>query len=379
MPPPQGLATGVDRAPPARHEAWLVNFRLRTLVLLSAEVMGFVRAACLAVLVEILILGGTAFVGREIATQALARGHAVTCVARGESGAVAAGATLIATDRSRPDAYDVLPDREWDAVFEVSWQPGFVRGALEALAHKAKHWTYISSSNAYEKFDTPGADESAPVRAALEGDVAGREKYGEAKVACELASTEAVGDRLVIARAGLIGGPGDASDRAGAWVARAARAPEEPLLVPDTPDLATSVIDVRDLASWLLDCAESGRTGTFDAVGPVMPFGEWIELARSVGGHTGPVVLASRERLVAQKVEQYMGADSLAMWVVEPGYEGWSNRSGQAAVAAGLKHRPRAEFIRDTLAWERELGLERERKAGLSPEREKELIRSVGE
>ena len=331
------------------------------------------------VAVEILILGGTGWLGREIATQAMARGHAVTCLARGESGEVADGATLIATDRSRPDAYDDIPGKDWDAVFEVSWQPGFVRGALAAFGARAKHWTYVSSVNAYEKYDTPGADESAVLRQPLEADVAEREQYGEAKVACELASVEAVGDRLVIARAGLIGGPGDKSDRAGAWVARAARAPEEPMLVPDTPDLGTSVIDVRDMAAWLLDCATEGRTGTFDTRGPIVPFGEWIELVREVGGHTGPVVPAPKDWLVEQKVEQYMGPDSLAMWLVEDGYEGWSSRSGAAAQKAGLTHRSRREFLTDVLAYERELGLDRERRAGLSPAKEKELLAALAE
>lgn len=325
---------------------------------------------------QILILGGTAWLGWTIATTALERGHDVTCLARGEAGSVPDGARLVPADRGDPAAYDEVRASAWDEVVDVGRQPGFVRSALTALGGQAGHWTYVSSCSVYADQSQPGQDEQAPLLPAFEGDLAPPEAYGEAKVACELACRATLGDRLLVVRSGLIAGPGDRSDRVGAWVARFARAVDDgqPVLVPDAPDLPVQAIDVRDLAGWMVDCAESRAVGTYNASGPVLRFGDYIAMSRQVAGHDGPMVLVDPDWLAAQQVEEFMGPDSLALWMHDPEWAGFSARDTAAVRRTGLSTRPVAQTLADTLPWERQLGLGRERAAGLSPDREAGLL-----
>lgn len=334
---------------------------------------------------RILVLGGTAWLGGNVAAAAVRDGHDVTCVARGESGSTPAGANLVRADRERDDALEPVRGTEWDLVVDVSRQPGQVRRAAAALVDRCGHFVFVSTGNVYADHSVRGQDESAPLLPPLVGDVMETmETYGEAKVACERAVQESFGpDRCLIARSGLIGGPGDWSGRTGYWPARFARPATDDgsILVPDASDEATQVVDVRDLAGWLLSAGGSGTAGVYNAMGDTVPFGEHLELARAVAGHTGPVLRASRDWLLAHDVEPWMGQRSLPLWLGDPGYAGFNARDNTAARSAGLTLRPLEQTLADTLQWELAQeavqGVDRQRPAGLAAADERALLAAL--
>jgi len=327
---------------------------------------------------RILILGGTSWLGGMVASTAVDRGHSVTCLARGAAGDPPAGVTFVHADRDRADAYAAVVGQQWDAVVDVARQPGQVRRAATALADRAGLYIFVSSCSVYADHSVPDADEHAALLPALVGDVMeSMETYGEAKVACEQHVLAAFGaDRCLIARSTLIGGPGDPSDRTGYWPMRFHHpaSADGAVLIPDAPDVTAQVIDVRDLAAWLVDMAERAVAGTYNVGGEMIPLPEYLGLARAAAGHTGPVVPADPRWLVAEGVETYMGERSLPHWLPMPSFAGWATRNRDAALATGLTTRPAVETLRDTLAWELTLDPERPRKAGLTPAEERALL-----
>jgi len=318
---------------------------------------------------NVLILGGTSWLGGELVRVAVAAGHEVTCLARGESGEVPEGARLVRGDRSRPDAYAGLPaSARWDLVLDLTRQPGHARGALAALSDRIDHWVLVSSGSVYADHSVIGADLATPLLPAFEGGESQPAQYGEAKVACEAAVTAYRGDDALIARSGLIAGRGDRSDRFGYWVGRFALAQEDghPVVVPETIDQPAQLIDVVDLAQWLVGAGLDGTTGIVDACGARRTLREVVDVAKGAAGFTGEVVPLSDEALLGAGIEEYMGPRSLALWLHDPAWAAFSARSTESAERAGLLSRDLTETTRAALDTERGMGLDRTgRRAGL--------------
>lgn len=301
---------------------------------------------------RVLVLGGTRWLGRAVAEAHLARGAEVTCLARGASGAVAPGARLVTGDRDRDDAYAAL-EGEWDELVDVTRLPAHASRALDALADRTRHWTFVSSVSAQRLEGAPvGADEDDEL---VPEDPTG-EEYGGAKAWIERVARERLGERLAIVRPGLIGGPGDESDRFGHWVARLALAGDGPVLVP-AREQPTQTIDVRDLVDFLVARAPH-RQDVVNAVGPDGTLHALIALAREVAGHTGELVAATDEELEAADVGVWMGPRALPL-VLPAALASHAQRSSARYRAGGGAHRPLRATLEAVLADERARGLDR--------------------
>jgi len=319
---------------------------------------------------NVLILGGTGWLSGHVARSWVDAGASVTCVARGARPAPD-GVELIIADRSEPGAYVAVADREWDEVVEISSIPEHVAAAVDALAARARHWTYVSSLSAYATNDVVGADESAPLSEPAQPE--DEYDYSRAKAAAEASVRVGLGGRAGIVRPGLIVGPGDPTDRFGYWVGRFALAGDGAVLAPTLEGLSAQVIDVDDLAQFVVARGADRWHGTANAIGDTIPLGDLLADARAIAGHTGPLVEADDEWLMAHDVDHWMGPRSLPLWLPRD-MPGFSTRSNGAYRAAGGRIRGIRDTLARTLADERERGLDRERRSGLTRTAELSLL-----
>lgn len=334
---------------------------------------------------RILVLGGTAFLSREVARQGLTQGYDVTCLARG-SAPHPEGVRFVAADRDEDDGLAAVAGEHWDAVVDVTLHPVHVRRAVRDL--RTEHWVYVSTANVY----APGAglDENAPLVEAFAGDrMSTMEEYGPAKRACEDAYRDS-GTSATLARAGLIGGPGDVSGRSGYWPWRFAH-PVSPtadagpagqcgddrpeVVVPDDPDFPTALVDVRDLARWLLLAATQRLDGPYNVTGPSTPLGRVLADAAEVAGGRARPRPAAPTRLAELGVSSWMGPASLPLWIDDPDLRGFSTMDTGRAVADGLTTRPLLETFRDVLPYEE--ARDEPRRCGLDDEDEARVLREA--
>lgn len=311
---------------------------------------------------KLLLLGGPKFVGHALIEAALGRGHEVTTFNRGQTNPDAFP-EIEKLHGDRTADLSSLEGRHWDAVVDTSgYVPDVVRRSAEAV--DAERYCFISSISYYADYAEP-RDEYDPPEQLQEGHPADRllddyGNYGALKALCEQAVGDVFGHRALLVRPGLIVGPNDPTDRFTYWPRRVQRG--GPILVP--PDQPVQMIDVRDLAGWTVRLLEDERSGPFNATSPpnALTFDAMLEACGATD-----VVRVTEAFLEEQGVQGWM---ELPCWI--PPEEGacFQLVPVDRALKAGLTFRPLAETARDVPEWTG--------KAGLSPEREAELLAAWG-
>jgi len=332
---------------------------------------------------KILVLGGTGFLGPAFVNAAQARGHSLTLFNRGKTRPeLFPDLEKLQGDRdpNKGEGLKALEGRKWDAVLDNSgYYPRMVKASAELLAPHAQQYVYISSISAYANHDVPGEDESGPT-AKLEDptvETMGKkfENFGGLKRLCEEAAEAAFPDRAALIRPGYIVGPDDPTDRFTYWPVRYARGGE--MLAPGSPEDPIQIIDVRDLAEWLVKVFENNLTGVYNAVGPEKPWtmGGLLAACKEAAGKTDTKPVWVPSEFLLKNGED--GEGDIPIWAPPIGKTKGANlRSIDKALKAGLKFRPGSVTVKDTLAYFNSLPEERRAKprAGLTPEREKTLI-----
>ena len=325
---------------------------------------------------DLLIIGGTQFLGRAIAEAANEAGHIVTLFNRGQTNPdLFPEIETIRGDREKD--LDHLGRRRWDAVIDTcGYLPRIVQLSAEALKDRVGHYSFISSISVYPIAGAPNRDESAELLPLVDdaAEEVTNETYGPLKTACENAVLDAFRGRASIIRSGLIVGPHDPTNRFTYWVTRTAAGGEA--LAPPAGQ-PVQFIDVRDIAAFTLSCAFSNIAGIFNVTGPAqrLTMGEMLGTAKAALGSAVDFKHVSDEFLVEREVGQWM---ELPLWMDGEHAEEFMTFDIDRARRAGLRFQSLESTIRDTYAWAADLPEDIDRPAGMSREREKALLSAIG-
>jgi len=306
---------------------------------------------------DLLILGGTGFLGPAIVESAMARGHAMTIFNRGRTRPdIFPDVQRLRGDRDpvKDEGLAALEGRNWDAVIDTSgYYPRMVRASAELLADAVKQYVFISSISVYSDNSIVGMDESGPIATMEDPTVESMgdqlQHYGSLKALCEQAAETAMGGRATNIRPGLIVGPRDNVPRFTYWPVRVERGGE--VLAPGDPDDPVQYIDVRDLADFVITCTENRTTGYFNATGPNSPttIAELLYGCKAVTGGDARFTWVPAEFLAERGVNPWA---EMPVWVPpQKGMEGFHTVNIGKAIAAGLQSRPLADTVTATLGW----------------------------
>ncbi len=295
---------------------------------------------------RLLVLGGTSFLGRHVATAALERGHDVATFTRGVSGAPPDGARALHGDRNHPAALPAALDGWFpELVVDTSCQTRAAARNAAAVLSGVRGYAFVSSLNAYADWPPgPIGSEGAHATWTTEDD-----EYGPIKAFAEREIGSAVGTGFLTARAGLIAGPYDPVYRLGWWLDRISHGGR--VVVPaEGIGQPIALVDARDLAGWLVECAELGRSGGVNATGPagMTTLGGLLDLCRDVTGGDAEWVPVPEEELLAARVEEWV---HLPLWLRrETARTAWDVDTTRAR-ELGLPSRPLRETVADTWTW----------------------------
>jgi 2'-hydroxyisoflavone reductase len=296
--------------------------------------------------VKLLVLGGTEFLGRALVEIALAQGDDVSLFNRGRSNPhLFPEARHLRGDRD--GALDALLGGSWNAVVDCTgYVPRHVRDSVDLLRDRVDHYVFMSSVSVYASFADPIDEGSALAVLTEPGSEDSEAHYGALKALCEDEVAQGMGDRAAIVRAGLIVGRYDPTGRFTHWVHRVADGGE--VLVPAPLGQPLQIVDVRDLAAWLLLLARDGVSGTFNAAGHAT-MRAVLESARDASKSDARFTVVDASFLVERELTSW---SHFPLWLGGAGedFRHFFDVDSSRALEAGLVLRPLRETVEDTLA-----------------------------